>query len=71
MEKGGGTPRQWFLEWTRSKHLSQEDRTCHEMWVIMETLQYMGCYDQLNLGAMFIFGRGVKQSHADARTSSV
>ena len=51
-ERHGGDPRQWLLQWMRSKHIEQSDRVYHELKVITDSLYYAATFDQVNVPAL-------------------
>ena len=54
-QKIGGDPRLWFQLWLRRHHLSESDRTAHEVRSLVEAIYLGGCYDQLNLPSLASF----------------
>ena len=52
MLKHGMTPSGFVEIYLREKGIPSRDRAIHELRHIAEVLEYMGCYDQVNLGAL-------------------
>ena len=52
MLKHGMTPSGFVEIYLREKGIPTRDRASHELRHIAEVLEYMGCYDQLNLSAL-------------------
>jgi hypothetical protein len=52
MERTGGDPKLWMAKWQQQLKLDENDRVMHEVRSLVGILHYMGCYDQLNIGAL-------------------
>ena len=52
MQRFGGDPANWMLQFAREKHIAASDRTWHELRVLTSAVEAAGSYDQLNIGAL-------------------
>ena len=51
-ERHGKLPTGYLERWAKNKKVDESDRIYHEMKVLMESLELLGSYDQLNLGSL-------------------
>eukprot|EP00959_Pyramimonas_sp_CCMP1952_P381382 7991476-Pyramimonas_sp.AAC.1 len=52
MERTGRVPSGWLDKWAQSRNIASSDRVYYELKTIIDSLEYAGCYDQLNLGSL-------------------
>ena len=52
MLQNGSDPKRWFAEWAKELSIRRKDRAWHEMHTLMDIFYQVGCYVQLNMGAL-------------------
>ena len=52
MLQNGDDPKRWFAEWAEELSVRRKDRAWHEMHTLIDIFFQVGCYDQLNMGAL-------------------